>query len=158
MTDKTRESNFWKSFKSGVKHLVMQEKLELNRVENAVRKSMADVEGILKRRGHGQFWIELKTAHRPKRTTTPIRAKWQDGQSRWLERRWGMGGNSWLLIQVGKFPDNKKYLIRGCDVPAVEQGVPESKLMDLSVCLTDKPTFEDIVFEASLTRSCAYRS
>lgn len=139
--------------KAGTRHLVAAGELEINRVENKARRSMGDVEGIVARPGHGQFWIELKTTHRPKRTTTPIRVKFQDGQSYWLDKRWGMGGNAWLLVQVGKGHQAKRYLVPGCNAPIVEEGVTEDKLFGLSICLTECPAFEEIVLEASVSRS-----
>lgn len=152
MADKTRESALWTAMHNGLKAMVRRGELEINRVENKARKSMADTEGHVARPGHGQFWIELKTAHRPARRTTPIRFVFQEGQSNWLSRRWEMGGNAYLLVQVGKAHERRLYLIKGCDAHLVEEGVTEDSLRGLSCALSDRPTFEQVVLEASFLR------
>lgn len=152
MADKTRESNLWASFKHGTKHLVQIGRLLINRVENKAARSMPDVEGIVNGVGFGQFWIELKTTHRPARLTTPIRVTFQPGQSTWLSKRWAFGGNAWLLVQVGKAHQRSLYLIQGCDAPLVEQGVLEARLAQLSILVSSQPSFEEIVYEAARVR------
>lgn len=138
--------------RSGLRRLTHEGVLEINRVENTARKSMADTEGHLALPGHGQFWIELKTAARPARATTPIRMKWQEGQSEWLAKRWALGGNAYVLVQVGKAHQRSLYLINGEDAHLVEMGVPESELARLNQLLSDRPTFEQVVLEASALR------
>lgn len=152
MVDKTREKNLWYSMKNGLKPLIQAGELEINRVENRARNSMPDVEGHLGQEGCGQFWIELKTAHRPKRASTPIRTKFQDGQSQWGNNRWAIGGNAYLLIQVGKAAQRKLYLIEGCNMALVEEGLPEQSLFGLSVMISEQPSFIDIVTEAARLR------
>lgn len=152
MADKTRESNLWSSMHNGLKAMVRRGELEINRVENRARKSMADTEGHVARSGHGQFWIELKTAHRPARATTPIRTVWQEGQATWLGKRWDMGGNAFVLVQVGKAHERRLYLLKGCDAHLVEAGVTEDQLRAMSCMLSDRPTFEQVVLEASYLR------
>lgn len=152
MADKTRESNLWASMKYGCRHLVKMGRLLINRVENKASLSMPDLEGMVWGPGFVQFWIELKTTHRPKRTTTPIRVKFQIGQPQWLERRWNFGGNAWVLIQVGKAHQRSLYLVPGCYAPLVDEGVTEDRLLELSIFIDDRPSFEDIVIEASRER------
>lgn len=47
-------------------------------------------------------WIELKWLRRwPARPDTNVRIDhFTDTQRRWLNRRWNLGGNAWLLLQV----------------------------------------------------------
>jgi hypothetical protein len=127
----TLEKNLW-SWLSNTRK-VFKADLHMNRVENSAISGMPDVEGFLVH--HGQFWIELKSAKRPKRLDTPIRMKFQPGQAEWLIKRSKLGGNVWMLIQVGSFGDKRLYLIDGLYAKAVKDGVPESKLQDWAVLL-----------------------
>jgi len=49
-------------------------------------------------------WIELKWLRFwPARETTVVRIEhFTDQQRRWLKRRWELGGNAWLLLQIGR--------------------------------------------------------
>jgi hypothetical protein len=58
------------------------------------------------------------------------------------------GGKAWLLIQVGSGHAARRYLIRGSNAIAVEHGVPESLLNQLSVTPFDA-TAETIVSTAA---------
>ncbi len=114
---------------------------------------MPDVEGCL--RGSGQFWLELKTADRPVRGDTLVRFKTRDREAQvaWLRRRWEMGGNSWLLLQVGSGMSGRRlYLIPGLCAAQVYEGLAEGRLRELSTLSETSPTPLDVVKRAALLR------
>lgn len=122
-----RESSLWIWLKSA--RLKYRGTLHMNRVENSVSAGMPDVEGQLK--DHAQFWIELKSAPRPK-GDGPVAVKIRDAQVEWLRRRDKAGGNAWLLIQVGSAAKAKRYLVLGMHAARIQAGVTEAELADLA--------------------------
>jgi hypothetical protein len=121
----TRETSLWRWLSRARK----QERsggLHIQRVENSVASGTPDVEGCL--RGHGQFWIELKSVDRPKRTGGRLAVKIRDAQVEWMRRRYMAGGNVWMLIQVGRGNDAERYLVHGCKAKHVQDGVTEDWL------------------------------
>jgi hypothetical protein len=120
---KTAETSLWDWLGKARRGL---ELLQMERVENALGRSHPDVDGCWM---GGAFKIELKTAARPARPTTPVRFKFQPGQSRWLRRRWQCGGAAWLLLQVGSGHDAARYLVPGEMADRVEAGATEADLM-----------------------------
>ncbi len=123
----TRESGLWRWLKGARREL--REELHMNRVENSAGSGMPDVEGYANlTRNHGQFWIELKTTDRPATEGGLVRFKVREAQIEWLPRRWEMGGNVWLLLQVGSGSDAARYLLPGSYARAVEIGMPEEDL------------------------------
>lgn len=125
----TKENNLWK-WLSKVR-FELKADLHICRVENSTMKGMPDVEGHL--RGHGQFWIELKSAKRPARASTPIRFPTRDEQVEWLQKRWKIGGAAWMLCQVGSASEAKRYLISGGYAAEVHEGMTEERLERMSV-------------------------
>ncbi len=97
----------------------------VERVENTLSRSMPDVEASV---GTGGFWIELKTAEKPKRDSTPVRFRFQPGQARWLQKRWDIDQGAWLLCQV----DRERYLIPGGLAMGVEAGLTVTHLRTIS--------------------------
>ena len=117
----------------------------MNRVENLTMKGMPDVEGFLKE--NTQFWIELKSSERPARPTTPIRFKVRDreAQIEWLTKRWNLGGNAWLCLQVGSGADRRIYVIAGAHAAEVYSGVVETRLKKLDQLHQLKPKPAEII-------------
>lgn len=117
----------------------------MNRVENLTMKGMPDVEGFLKE--NTQFWIELKSSERPARPTTPIRFKVRDreAQIEWLTKRWNLGGNAWLCLQVGSGADRRIYVIAGVHAAEVYSGVIETRLKKLDQLRQLKPKPAEII-------------
>lgn len=137
----TRETSLWNWLKRvskdpdfGIAHLHM------GRVENSVARGMPDVEGFL--HGGNQFWIELKSATRPKHPQTPVRFAVRDreAQVEWLKKRCRLGGRAWLLLQVGSGPERRLYLVNGMLAKKVYAGVTESRLRSMSVLVDDRPS------------------
>ncbi len=110
-----KEKSLWKWLKNAKK--AYYGALHMGRIENNVGSGMPDVEGHLNY--HGQFWIELKVCKRPMRISTPVRPKIREAQVEWIKRRSRIGGNVWLLIQIGK----ERYLVHGKHVEAIHKGV-----------------------------------
>lgn len=146
-----RESGLWNWLKKA--RVAMAEDLHMNRVENSTMSGMPDVEGYL--RGDGQFWIELKSAARPARASTPVRFKVRGGQVEWLPRRWALGASAWLLLQVGEGASRSLYLVPGSHAGAVQGGLPEDRLRALDVLTENgvtRPKPETVVALAAHAR------
>lgn len=121
---------------------VYKSRLHMNRIENPAGPGMPDVEGYLAREitrsgsrqqyahveNGGQFWIELKSAERPKRPETPVRFKVRPRQIAWGLRRWAVGRCSWWLLQVGSGAERKIYLLPGDKGRDIARGMPEIDL------------------------------
>lgn len=137
----SRENQLWAWLKKA--RLELPDDLDLNRVENGVMKGMPDVEGHL--RGQGQFWLELKSAERPARTSTPVRFKFQPGQPEWLVRRWALGGRAFVLCQVGSGGDRRLYLIRGHFAFEAATGLTEQQLAQTGPVLAPRVKPEEVV-------------
>lgn len=119
-----RERALWRWLREGTRDVPGA---RLQRVENALGRSTPDVEGTV---GTGGFWVELKRCARPpKRGGTPVRFRFQPGQSDWLLTRWGLDRGAWLLCQV----DRDRYLMPGRVAPLVERGVTRQALEGLAV-------------------------
>lgn len=117
----TLESSLWTWLKQAREKL---RDLHMNRVENVIAGGMPDVEGKLQ--GGRQFWIELKVAIRvPVLPSTVVRFRTRDKQSTWLRRRWLVGGNAFMLLQVGP----ERFLIPGREAEKVH--LAELTLADL---------------------------
>jgi hypothetical protein len=85
------------------------------RIENSVQEGTPDVNGCC----NGiEFWVELKVAKMPKRSSSPVRVDhFTNEQRRWLFDRVSNGGRAYLLLQV----DHEYLLFRG-DVAALRVG------------------------------------
>jgi len=125
----SKESSLWKWLKKSKQQFAGD--LDIHRVENYVSQGMPDVEGYL--RHYGQFWCELKSAPQPARTTTPVRFKVREAQVLWLTRRWLLGGNAWMLLQVGSGHKRCLYLVPGRYSREVCDGLTEDELFDLNI-------------------------
>ena len=123
-----KESSLSKWLMNARKHF--RKDLHMCRVENSTMRGMPDVEGYL-RKG-GQFWIELKSADRPARASTPVRFPTRGEQASWLTKRWYLGGKAWMLCQVGAGHDRKLYLIAGSYAWEVHDGCTEEQLTKIA--------------------------
>ena len=124
---KIRESNLWRWLSIVRK----EDDIHIQRIENLIGRSTPDVELVI---GKTQCWIELKTTLRPKKESSKIRIKFQDGQSSWLKKRYLLNKGAFLLVQIGSGHGASRYLIPGDDVPEVEKGITESEINLLSIC------------------------
>lgn len=122
------ESRLWEWLKKA--RLSYRDDLHMTRVENGVSAGMPDVEGHLKR--GGQFWIELKSAARPKHPDTPVRFRTRTAQVEWVDRRRAVGGRAWYLLQVGDGADRRIYLLDGMWGAMIHAGQSEQWLSDHS--------------------------
>lgn len=159
-----RESQLWTWLAKGRLHFKLR--LHMHRVENPVSPGMPDVEGHLgieafahhRNRAaiaHGQFWIELKSAKRPIRKTTPIRFKMRPKQVEWARRRWNIGGSVYWLLQVGDGGSRCVYMLRGSFGAALAAGMTEDAIRANDVLchyFEPKPTPE-IVITAAVSRA-----
>jgi hypothetical protein len=122
----TRESGLWRWLKDAKQEL--RDELHMQRVENSIGGGTPDVEGHLF--AFGQFWIELKSAARPK-SDLPIRFKVRDAQVEWMRRRAKSGFHrAWLLLQVGSGKSARRYLVPGRHAGSVRDGVTEAWLQE----------------------------
>ena len=128
----TIESGLWGWIYRGIR-FALAKTGHVHRHENSASSGTPDVEGFISEPGLGQFWIELKSSARPARDDTLVRFKFRPKQVPWLTRRWRLGGNCFLLCQVGSGASARRYLIEGHHSRAVELGLPESMLLELSV-------------------------
>lgn len=123
-----REVRLWEFLRDGLRGLPG---LHMRRVENLVSSGDPDVDGCYNGR---YFEIELKGLDRPKRQGTPLDLGIRKSQVVWHRRRTRCGGNNWLYVRVGQGADLRRYLVRGCHVPALEASPPtEAALEKLSV-------------------------
>ncbi len=150
----SRETALWNWLKGASREL--RKDLHMNRVENMISRGTPDVEGHL--RDRGQFWIELKSTARPAHQSTNVRfaVRDRDAQAAWLERRRYVGGQAWLLLQVGSGAKRKLYLVSGVHASEVYAGVPEIRLLELDSLWVwtegDRPTASDVVMTATHLR------
>lgn len=91
------ESQLWKSMRDAP--AARADDIHMHRIENSVGRAMPDVEG---QAGYGHFHIELKVL----RDITYIgtknesgRLKFQIGQREWAQKRWAVGGISYVMIE-----------------------------------------------------------
>ncbi len=102
-----RESALWKRVRDGLLMAACSERYDtgrirfsMDRIENSVGRSMADVAGVW----HGrEFWIELKVA-------AHWAVKFETGQAQWLRHRWECGSATFVL--VGR-PGGEVFLVSG---------------------------------------------
>jgi len=128
MDQKIKESNLW-NWLSKAKD-VLKDHLDIQRVENSTGSGTPDVEGHLK--GKDSFWIELKTAARPTRNTTPINHGLKPAQIGWIYRRNMAGGNVFVLLQVGSGATAKRYLIEGSQILEFQKPLTEGMIHGLA--------------------------
>lgn len=134
-----KESRLWQWLKQGGKSY--RERLHLGRVENSAGEGMADVEGCL---DGVQFWIELKCEARPVQPGTKIRPRFRPAQGPWHRRRRRAGGRTFVLLQVGSGVSARRYMLPGELVPAMQTGMTEQRLEELSV-ITPVALHEEII-------------
>lgn len=104
----SNEAALWKWLRDGSRHL--SKSLHLCRVENIVMEGYPDVEGCF---SGFNFHIELKSSPLPKRESTLITIKISTEQIMWLNKRWRVGGNCFVLLRVGTHRNITRYLIPG---------------------------------------------
>ena len=123
---KVKESTLWHWLKSAERQSRGHDiPVSLRRVENALGRSSPDVLAWV---GDVMIEIELKSCARPARVTTPIRVKFQHGQSALLQRLFNKHQTAFLLVQVGSGAAAKRYLFAGNHAAEVEAGVTEDRL------------------------------
>lgn len=142
-----KEISLWNWLKKS--RLLYRRSLHLCRVENSSIKGMPDVEGqVIKA---CPFWIELKSAKRPAKSTTPVRfpTKDREAQVEWAKRRSEVGGRCYMLLQVGSGSDRRIYLVHGLNSQKVHDGLTEQELKRLNLLRPGKPKPEDIIWRCS---------
>lgn len=140
---KTAEVNLWRWWRKSVRPL-KAEGLHIQRLESPLTPGCPDVELCL----HGvQAWVELKSAARPKRPSTPVAPGVRDDQIRWHRRRAQAKGRAFFLVQVGSGARARRYLIAGGHAPRID-AMTEAALARYSLVPGDAPGV------AILRRSC----
>lgn len=139
-----KESTLWKWLRDGTNGTngPVPLNFDMNRIENAVSSGMPDVEGIFDKQ---HFWIELKRIPLQKLMIIEFQPK----QIPFLEKRWRLGGASWLLVAIGEGANFKRYMIRGCDARRFEDSFTVDEIEDLSV-IDPKASPLDIVRAAAM--------
>lgn len=112
--------------------LLFKDRLHITRLENTVGSGTPDVEGSI---DGAQFWVELKTAARPARSTTKVAVKIQPSQPIWISKRLKSGfTNIYVLLQVGSgLKDTKRYLIPGSFISKLDGGMTEEAIAKASI-------------------------
>ena len=127
---KIKEADLWSWLSKA--RLVYKARLHICRIENGVMNGMPDVEGCLE---GTQFWIELKTCARPVRTTTTLKIRFEPGQLPWIKRRQEANGKAYVLLQVGKGYDARRYLVGHTTGKLLEEGyITEADLAFETLC------------------------
>lgn len=143
MASKTAEKNLWNRMREALK--VFGPRVHYTRIENSVSDGFPDVEIQLSVAGDTYHsTIELKTASRPTHFETSVAVKIRPGQIRWLSKRWQVGGNTWILLQVGSGAQLARFLIPGKFAARVSEGCTEKWLEEHSMCHPKAP-LDDIV-------------
>lgn len=106
--DRDRESNLWGWIRDALPRVKVRKHVQ--RIEDSTKSGTPDVEGKLE--GGQPFWIELKVAYEQAREPV-VRVKTTDKQVYFALKRTQVGGLSWYLIRVGKYPDRFHFLIHG---------------------------------------------
>ncbi len=122
----TRETGLWRWLKKARPEL--REDLHIKRTESPVASGIPDAGGKL--RHADQSHIELHTGARPRRDG-PVRFKVRDTQVEWMRRRIAVGGQAWLLLQVGSGHGAERYLVWGIHAETVQGGVTETTLVQM---------------------------
>lgn len=94
------EKAFWRTLsKNMVKARAWK---EATRHEDKLQLGIADLSFVSNSGTHG--WMELKKLHEwPKRSSTIVRVPhYTEHQRIWLKKKGDAGGNTWLLIKVGR--------------------------------------------------------
>lgn len=119
-------------------------RLDLQRVENRVSRGMPDVNGFYTY----EFWVELKGALRPVRSTSKLRFELSDFQVRWMQKRWIMGGLAWLYMRVGTGSRISRYIICPGEpghLERMQSGVTEADVAAMSLLPPDH-TFQEAIY------------
>jgi hypothetical protein len=120
-------------------------RLMMERVENAITSGTPDVTGCFE---GSHFWIELKSAPRPKRPTTPVRFPTRTAQVEWHEDWWKAGCSCWWLVQVGHGHSRAIYMLPGHMGAKLHEGMTEVDLASASVLRSSKPTVFEVLNKA----------
>ncbi len=126
------ESRLWEWLSKARR--VFKSRLHISRIENEIGRGIPDTEACL---DGVQLWIELKCTKRPANSTTRLKIIFQAGQPEWLRRRVRAGGRAFVLVQVGKGGEARRYLVPGDLAEQLEEGVTEEELVPLSVDFVD---------------------
>lgn len=136
-----RENRLW-AWLSKVKETP---RLAIERCENAVSTGTPDVTVCYE--GASAF-IELKSAARPKRATTPVRFPTRDGQVDWHTAWWEAGASTWWLVQVGQGHERSIYMLAGHWGEQLHKGMTELDLAAVSVLRSPKPSPMEVIVKA----------
>jgi hypothetical protein len=140
-----KESRLW-AWLAKVRQAQSNQRPFVERIENLVGKGTPDVHGTY---GGSHFWIELKSAKRPARGTTPVRFPTRECQVEWHNDFSSAGGRSFWLVQVGEGAARSIYMIEGKHGPALHEGLTETELAAINVLPSAKPTPLEVVSSAS---------
>lgn len=85
--------------------------LHMQRIESSTGSGVPDIEGCW---AGESFWIELKAVDvKPTKPGAKAGVKIRPAQINWLERRWNVAGNAYILIRLGKNYNATCYLVPG---------------------------------------------
>jgi hypothetical protein len=105
---KVLERNLWRWLKGARQRF--KRRLHMERMENSASSGCPDVCGCF---NGVQFWIELKTAPKPKKLSTRVKPGIRWSQVHWANHRATAGAvNSiWILLQVGHHRERELFLL-----------------------------------------------
>lgn len=146
--DRDRESNLWGWLRDGLPRI--PQKKHVQRIEDSTKGGTPDVEGIVE--GGRPFWIELKVAYEQARAPV-VRVKTTAQQVYFALKRTEVGGLSWYLIRVGKYPHRCHFLVPGSLAEALlDRPVPLDWLHANSAC-DPEATAAEVLRAASQVKS-----
>jgi hypothetical protein len=142
--DRDRESNLWGWIRDALPRIKVRKHVQ--RIEDSTKAGTPDVEGKLE--GMLPFWIELKVAY--EQVVFPVvRVKTTAAQVYFALKRTQVGGLSWYLIRVGKYPHRYHFLIHGSKAEALlDKPITLDWLHENSACRPDA-SVEQVLFAAS---------
>lgn len=111
-------------------------------------EGMPDVEGCY---CGEHFWLELKSARRPRRPSSAVRFRTRPGQIEWAQTRIAAGGATGFLLLVTNANNSARcvYLIGGWHGPALHRGLTEATLESYSVLASVRPSQLDVIIAAA---------
>lgn len=135
---KTAESSLWAWLALAGIAIADRAKLHWQRIENAVKSGVLDVEGTY---DGTSFWLELKSVTGGKTITEKFDTTLTTAQAMFMRSRILAGGRAWLLIQIGG-DSNRRYLVYGSHAVELSKPISEARIKKISTPLMDDSALE----------------
>ncbi len=136
---KTAEKNLWAWLCVAAMHVTERTKLHWQRIENAIKSGVLDVEGVY---DGAAFWLELKSIAGGKTLTEKLNTGLTTAQAMFMRARILAGGKAWLLIEISRDSTHERYLVYGSHAVELSKPITEARIKKLSTPLMDDTALE----------------